>query len=115
MTAAAEQTEVHEVADVESLAILQRRVNAGQGTERDFQLIAARNDGGFHWQRDTYFKRLPDGSVRLRTWRTAPDGFPTYDDRTIDPMSWASIVCSVSAEGETGERWSAAQDFHGRA
>jgi hypothetical protein len=105
--------EVHQD-DLECLAILQRRVNAGQGTARDLELIAARNDGGFHWKNDTYFKRLPDGSVRLRVWRVGHDGFPTYDDRTIDPASWASIVCFVSAEGETGQRWNAAQDFHGR-
>lgn len=106
----------HEVTQdsLECLHILQRRVNAGQGTQRDLDLVAARNDGGFHWRNDTYFKRLPDGSVRVRTWRRAHDGFPTFDDRTIPAAEWASIVCSVSADGETGERWNAAQDFHGR-
>lgn len=100
--------------DLECLYILQRRVDAGQGTERDLELLKERHDGGFHWKFDTYFKRLSDGSVRLRTWRCGHDGFPTYDDRTIDAMSWASIICSVSAEGETSERWNAAQDFPGR-
>lgn len=90
-----------------------KRVMAGAGTDAENALIAARKDGGFHWRFDTYFRRLPDGSVRLRTFHVIA-GVPAYTDRTIPAPEWASIVCSVSALGETGERWDAAQDFHGR-
>lgn len=95
----------------------QQRINAGQATERDHALAAALSDGGFHWTNATFFKRMEDGSVRLRIFH--PEGqergaFWTWTDRTIDPASWASIVCSVSADGETGERWNAAREFHGR-
>lgn len=98
--------------NLECLYVLQRRVDAGQGTERDLELIRARNDGGFHWRFDTYFKRMPDGSVRLRTWRHGHDGFPTYEDRTIPPSEWASIVASVSKSGETSESYQGTLTFH---
>jgi len=99
---------------LECLYVLQRRVDAGQGDERDLAIVAARKDGGFHWKFDTYFKRLPNGGVRIRTWQEGHDGYPIYADRIIDAPAWASIVCSVSADGETADRWNTAQDFHGR-
>ena len=74
----------------------------------------------FHWKNGWYFSRLADGGVEVRNHgdftKHDPNCVPG-DGRTtlvIDPMSWASIVCSVSEKGETGERWDAAQDFHGR-
>jgi len=66
---------------------------------------AAEATAGFHWRDGWYFRRLEDGSVRIVS---------DYADLTIPAAEWASIVCSVSADGETGERWHAAQDFHGR-
>lgn len=68
---------------------------------------------GFHWRDGWYFRRLTNGAVEV---------IKTVDPRSDDPEirieipseEWASIVCSVSAHGETGERWNAAQDFHGR-
>ena len=91
-----------------------KRVAAGtdKGTW-DKALIEARNDGGFHWKDDVYFKRLDGGSVRMRVfgeWNYTPN----WEDFVIDPSAWASIVCNVSADGETFDRWNAAQDFHGR-
>jgi len=69
---------------------------------------------GFHWQNDIYFIRQNDGSVKVMQivdWNYTPN----FTEWVIPPMHWASIVCSVSAEGETTDRWNAAQDFHGRA
>lgn len=77
------------------------------------ELQQQREEGGFHWKNDIFFKRLPDGSVRVRR----PQKFHnhiSFHDWTIPAPEWASIVCSVSALGETRERWDAAQDFHGR-
>ena len=74
----------------------------------------------FHWQHGWYFSRLPDGSVEVRNHGDFDKHDPNCgpgDGRTtlvIPPNEWASIVCSVSKDGETGERWDAAQDFHGR-
>jgi hypothetical protein len=68
---------------------------------------------GFHWREGWFFKRLPDGSVRVVN-RENPASEWLMVDITIDLLSWSSIVCSVSAEGETAERWDAAQEFHGR-
>jgi hypothetical protein len=76
-------------------------------------LNKARDEGGFHWRDNIFFKRLEDGSVRVRhfmEWNYCPN----FKDWIIPPNEWASIVCSVSKEGETAKRWDAAQDFHGR-
>lgn len=63
---------------------------------------------GFHATNGWYFKRMPDGSVRI----AKPDtGYVMIE---FPPNIWASIVCSVSADGETLDRWNASQDFHGR-
>ncbi len=69
---------------------------------------------GFHWRDDVFFERLPDGTVEVR-WFTQYNNTPQPEIWRIAPAEWASIVCSVSALGETGERWNAAQDFHGRS
>ncbi|GEM_PF-3451811 len=74
----------------------------------------------FHWQNGWYWSRLPDGSVEVRNHGDFEKHDPNCapgDGRTtlvIPAAEWASIVCSVSKGGETGERWDQAQDFHGR-
>jgi len=65
---------------------------------------------GFHWKDGWYFKRLDGGAVRA----THCDGQYITAQMTVPAPEWASIVCSVSNGGETGERWDAAQNFHGR-
>ena len=79
-------------------------------------LQAARDEGGFHWKDDIFFKRLSDGSVRVRYFAQHINSnyLPQFYDWVIPPAEWASIVCSVSTHGETLERWIDAQDFHGR-
>lgn len=67
---------------------------------------------GFHWKDWWFFKRMDDGSVRV----SHADDRPYVNVQfSIPAPEWASIVCSVSAGGETGERWEASQDFHGRS
>lgn len=75
---------------------------------------AAFDRSGFHWRNGHYFKRLIGGEVLVV--KCADDGRSDRIEwhQTIPPTEWASIVCSVSAEGETSDRWNAAQDFHGR-
>ena len=74
----------------------------------------------FHWRNGWYWSRLPDGSVEVRNHGDFEKPDPNHapgDGRAtlvIPPNEWASIVCSVSAKGEDGARWNAAQDFHGR-
>lgn len=72
--------------------------------------------GAFHWRDGWHFKRLSDGAVRVMRPAIIHGGGEEYlkTDITIPSNEWASIVCSVSSGGETGERWNAAQDFHGR-
>lgn len=68
---------------------------------------------GFHWKNDVFFKRLPDGGVEV-TYFDQYNNTPQERKWHIPAAEWASIVCCVSAVGETYERWGAAQDFHGR-
>lgn len=64
---------------------------------------------GFHWRDGWHFKRQDDGSVRVNyivgEW--------LYQSLIIPENEWASIVCSVSSLGETGERWEQSRRFHG--
>jgi len=72
-------------------------------------LISPPIDSGFHWRDGWYFKRLDDGTVRV----LLVHGQQIYQHLIIPDNEWASIVCSVSADGETGERWQQARNFHG--
>lgn len=80
--------------------------------------------GAFHWRDNWFFKRQGDGAVRViklceanytQYPKDAQHHIWLSPDLVIPANEWASIVCSVSAAGETGERWEVAQDFHGRA
>jgi hypothetical protein len=66
---------------------------------------------GFHCEDGWHFQRLDGGMVRIAY---APIGASSPTWVTVPPTVWASIVCSVSLDGETAERWNEAQDFHGR-
>lgn len=67
---------------------------------------------GFHWRDDIYFKRMDDGSVRVTSfWKY--NNYPQERTWTIDRDSWASIVSSVSKNGETAETWQHIREFHG--
>ncbi len=60
---------------------------------------------GYHWRDGWYFRRFPNGNVEVSNER--------YGRRlTIPPNEWASIIASVSAKGEIGEQFSAAETFH---
>ena len=78
----------------------------------------------FHYMNNLFFGRLADGSVRILKFhmdKKWPEGeSPKIDQRypdsmidlEIDPNGWASIVASVSKQGETGERFYRAEKFH---
>lgn len=67
---------------------------------------------GFQWRDGWFFNRVDDGSVRVSQVDWARKHVTLQV--TIPAPEWASIVCSVSRDGETAERWNRAQDFHGR-
>lgn len=64
-------------------------------------------DEGFHYKDGWMFLRLNDGSVRIAK---IDQWAPIYGSvwMEIDPHSWASIVASMSKEGETSETYYAA-------
>lgn len=92
------------------------RIRVAEAEEAESERLAemARQlSGAFHWRDDWYFRRMDDGSVRMMHRKRG--GYEYLDvDMIVPSNEWASIVCSVSSDGETGERWNVAQDFHGR-
>lgn len=66
----------------------------------------------YHESDGWYFKRLPDGSVRIRKvdW---PEG-QIVREHIVAPGPWCSLIACVSPKGETTETWEAASKFHGR-
>ncbi|MFI7126011.1 hypothetical protein ACIBQ1_09975 [Nonomuraea sp. NPDC050153] len=65
---------------------------------------------GFHAKNGWYFRREDDGSVHI----AAPDSMGPGASQvvTLDANTWASVVASVSATGETGDTFSQALVFH---
>lgn len=66
---------------------------------------------GFHAHDGWFFRREEDGSVRI----LAPDsaGRGASQKVVLDPNTWASVVASVSASGDTSETFGAAKRLHG--
>jgi hypothetical protein len=63
--------------------------------------------GKFHVRDGLYFERTGSNGVRI-TW-------PNGEEMILDDFSWASVITSVSAAGETGETFQAALRFHNDA
>lgn len=68
----------------------------------------------FHWTNGWYFKRLENGSVRIRKATNfesqAPDLKPEIE-LVIPPNEWASIVASVSVGGDA-QNFQRATELH---
>ena len=65
---------------------------------------------GFHARDGWYFQRQTDGSVKISAAVQR-----CTEQLVIDPDTWASIVASVSAQGETSVRFQRAREFHAEA
>ena len=76
-----------------------------------FKLQKEREEGGFHWRDDIYFKRLENGDVRLKTTDTF-NGIPFFKNVIIPSNEWASIISSMSINGEADGGWEKAKKFH---
>lgn len=63
----------------------------------------------FHWKDNWFFERFEDGSVHIHHHKAPGE---EYIDVCIDADSWASILASVCAKGETAESWKMAQALH---
>ncbi|HWB36633.1 MAG TPA: hypothetical protein VHA75_11475, partial [Rugosimonospora sp.] len=66
---------------------------------------------GFHAHSGWYFRRNSDGTVTIYADATE-DGHPR--EVTFEPSTWASIVASVSSEGETSATYREALALHTR-
>ena len=76
----------------------------------------------FHSNNGLYFERQEDGSVVVEHWLHGAANAGRADQATVNVLDrrwkmtaaeWASVVASVSAQGETGETHRQALDFHG--
>lgn len=68
--------------------------------------------GWFHWNHGFFFQRQDDGSVTIAKYPLFPDNSVLEWEYTMPENEWASIVASVSKNGETGESWRQARAFH---
>ncbi len=61
----------------------------------------------FHVKEGWFFERMEDGKVRVYS--------PKPDIRLeMDPDTWASVLASMSARGDSAEAFQDAQDFHNK-
>lgn len=71
------------------------------------------NVTGFHSKGGVFFRRIGNGDVRIQVWsRTAP--FTLLATQVIDAHTWASVVSSVSYQGEDYASMREALEFHER-
>ena len=87
------------------------RLVSGKYDEWDKVLDEARNNAGFHWRDDVYFKKLDNGTVQV-TFFYDWNYNPNFECWFIPPNEWASIVSTVSKSGETSESYEKALQFH---
>lgn len=76
----------------------------------------------FHVRDNLFFGRMSDGAVRVLKFKSAPASSPSamlsYPPHLIEyefivpAASWASVVASVSLQGEDHGRFYVAQSFH---
>jgi len=73
----------------------------------------------YHAKDGLYFKRLPDGSVKILVKRKLPgwwEGGAPVDESpievTLDSLTWASAVASVSKRGDVTEVFEEALRLH---
>ena len=67
-----------------------------------------------HYKDGIYFTKEIDGGVRITVKESAHiDAERIQNDILIDSDGWCSIIASMSASGETSEKWEEAIKFHG--
>lgn len=70
----------------------------------------------FHSSNNWFFQRLKDGRVeishRIPDRTSDPSNWKIDAIHNIDQFVWASIVSTVSKNGETADTWKEALDFH---
>ena len=66
----------------------------------------------FHARDGLYFERLADGSVKVRL---EPIGGGAPAEAIVPADTWASVIATVCARGETADTWNEARQYHNRA
>lgn len=68
----------------------------------------------YYWRDGWSFNRLDGGLVELTKRRSATPSSPVELRVVVPATEWAEIVCSVSANGLSLDRWKRAVEFHGK-
>ena len=66
--------------------------------------------GEFHSEHGLCFKRMEDGSVRVRLYD--PDVRRVQREIDLDASTWASVIAHVSKRGGTPKTHQTAEEFH---
>lgn len=66
---------------------------------------------GFHSHDEFFWLRMVDGSVRVRIYGDEGYGGP-FIEHVMDPSTWASVVASVTPQGDTADTFREAQRLH---
>lgn len=80
------------------------------------QLMATTAASAFHWNHGVFFSRAHGGRavhLRIMAGNAPPDSETLLREFYIPAAEWASIVASVSAGGESDDRWREALRFYG--
>jgi hypothetical protein len=67
---------------------------------------------GFHAHSGWYFRRDHGGHVVIEVAESDHEDAPLRVAAVFDPDTWASVVASVAAEGETSGTFHAARALH---
>jgi hypothetical protein len=68
--------------------------------------------GEMHWKDGWLFKRLDDGSVRIRVWRPFVAVPGPYETAVIPAAEWVSLIHHLGKD-QTSEAMEQAKEFHG--
>lgn len=70
--------------------------------------------GVYHWRDGVHFGRDADGTVSIFKFdpNAQPGSRGTLFEMLIPPSDWASIVASVSRQGDTGPAYGIAKALH---
>src|SRR5262245_48432192 len=66
----------------------------------------------FHVNNGLYFERVGDGSVRVVKKESATENAPIIFEYTLDANDWASVISSMSVDGEENGGFYYGLNFH---
>lgn len=84
-----------------------------QQLDAAFEILEERPQS-YYWRDGWAFNRLPGGMVELTKRASSRPSAPVELRVVVPATEWAEIVCSVSVDGLSLQRWNNAVRFHGK-